>query len=873
MPTEDRSELVFNGAPEFLEWLYALDRRPWPLTSEKLLPIVHLRVEDAPGASRNLLEALRAHWTAHRLRGARQCVVVAPSETVTVNGVEQLLAAAAAQFFQGNRLVRGRGAPHFALASWLASLRGEAPEGLSEDTVLAQLTEHLSQYMLSSEAGASHGVRLETISDLPWWIKLLAHHLPRLALQIADRLFGPQRWFERRGGGQRQVTHPGEPAPLRGNLLTLAKRFAAPADPELTQRQVNALLVDALLQDLRRAHSRRGVFGRGRRRRTYPVLLLGGETQAAADLLIALQDVRNGRPRRGGFKRDPLLVVAAGPRPAFAISPRAREEAPGSPESAYERWHEDLMDAPRRDRDWLLRFVIPAPQPQTEAPDSRVRDWVKNIRPPLRVPWMSFVGVALLIAGVIAVPVTSHEFCRTWWSPSIRAWGLRDDMTLEDLGDDDRQCVGLAGEDPQRISGTLAGPIKMIRTTNAAVVHRDRYVTVVHLTMLSPGNEQGERATREELRGLAIAQRESLQSDVPIRVLLANAGANMEYADRAAQKIVAAASRDRRIVGAVGLGVSTRQTIDAVRRLGQAGLPSIGSATTADGLISASPYYYQVSPSNQRQAAFASRYGVANLRAKRARLYYSADPNDNYSGELATVMRHQLGAAGVEVTDYAGYRVSDDGRGEGVAQLGRRGCRAAKGPGEIVVYAGRAERFEHFLNGMKLACQNRYPRILATDDVSRFVLTGTDRNYPGLRLEYMALASSALWGHDCKVIQKQGSFYIRYEDVFGSACNENRDGRALLTFDALAVVRQAASNVLASDPTALEKQGIITGLPGIRGDGRVSGVSGDLDYSDPEAPRTPVDKAIMVLRATDGQPCLVKVEGRFSSQDKITSDC
>jgi hypothetical protein len=174
---------------------------------------------------------------------------------------------------------------------------------------------------------------------------------------------------------------------------------------------------------------------------------------------------------------------------------------------------------------------------------------------------------------------------------------------------------------------------------------------------------------------------------------------------------------------------------------------------------------------------------------------------------------------------------------------------------------------------MKLACQNRYPRILATDDVSRFVLTGANRKYPELRLEYMMLASSALWGTDCAATRRQGSFYIRYNDLFGGACDENRDGRALLTFDALALIRQAAANVLAKDPVALKTGGIITGLADIRGAGRVSGVSGDLDYSDSDAPQTPVDKAILVLRATKGQPCLVKVEGRFSSQERIAGDC
>jgi hypothetical protein len=268
---------------------------------------------------------------------------------------------------------------------------------------------------------------------------------------------------------------------------------------------------------------------------------------------------------------------------------------------------------------------------------------------------MSFVGLALLIAGIVAVPVSSREFCQPWWAPSVRPWppDVLDAMTLEDLGNGDEQCVGLAGDNPPRVSGELDEPVNLINKTNAQVMNNPDHITVVHLTMLSPGNEQGVRAAREELRGLAIAQQESLKDETPIRLLLANAGANMEYADRAAQKIAEAARRDRRIVGVVGLGLSTRQTIDAVRRLGRARLPSVGSATTADELIDASSYYYQVSPGNRRQAVFAARYASAELHAQRVRVYYSADPDDTYSAELATAMRDQLRAAGWPMRDPA----------------------------------------------------------------------------------------------------------------------------------------------------------------------------------------------------------------------------
>lgn len=871
----DHRELAFDGAAEFLTWLYDLDRRPWPLTREKHLPVVCLHVEEnADGASRRILVALREHWTRLRLRGARQCVLVVPSEEETGRGVEQLLAAAMAQFSQRSRLIGRQRAPHFALASWLASLHRDRPATLSEDEVIAKIRDHHSGYELSYQEeqesrDAVVNVPLHTISGLPWWILLPAYLLPRAALRVAGNVFGPQRWFEHRGEGRRQATLRGELEPLKGSLFSLAKRCAGIEGKPPTQRQIDALLVDAFLQDLRRLYSRARILGRGRRRLTYPVLLVPCEDRPASTaLLTAIADVRNGRPGRGSFKRDPLLVVATIPRAAGA-PPGPNEQDPGSPESAYEQWRGELEAAGRLQREWLLPFTIP-----TDPPPRNVRDRVRRVEAPRRVPWMSFACVLVLIAALVAVPVTSHEFCRPWWSPSVRLWPpeVRDEMTREDLRDGVEQCVGLVGEDPALVSAELDGPVNLINQTNDKVVRNDNYLTVVYLTMLSPGTDQGVRATREELRGLAIAQQESLNDEAPIRVLLANAGARMAYAEQTAEEIVEADQRGQ-LDAVVGLGISTEQTVAAVRRLGRADLPAIGSATTAEELLDASPYYYQVSAGNQRQAEFAAEYAANDLGARRARVYYSADPNDTYSSELAGVMRTQLTDARIEVNEYEGYRSTDNGPGKNIAQLGREACQATERPDEIIVYAGRAEHFERFLNGMKLRCQNRYPRILATDDVSRFVLSGTNAQYPGLQLDYMALASSALWGTGCDAIKKQGSFYINYDKLFKRACDENRDGRALLAFDALAVVRQAAINVLRGDPQVLWSQGINSGLDDIAGDGAVSGVSGDLDYSDPDAPRTPVDKAIMVLRATAGQPCLVTVAGKFSSQPKIEGDC
>ncbi|WP_154814433.1 hypothetical protein [Actinophytocola xinjiangensis] len=865
---EDHRELAFDGASEFLSWLYALDRRPWIFTREKLLPIVYLRHR----APRKYLSALADHWTRLRRRGPRQCVVVAAGGGSGDDGVEQLLAAALARFSRRTWLGRGQRAPHFALASWLAALRREKPSTLSEAEVIAKIRNHHSRYELAyQEARESPDpmirVPLDTISGLPWWIQLPAHLLPRAALRLADTVFGPQRWFERRGGSHRRVTVRGEAEPLRGTLFALAKRCAGIDGEVPSQRQIDALLADAFLQDLRRTYSRSRPLGGGRRRRTYPVLLLPSEGEPApAALVRAITDVRNGQPRRGTVKRDPLLVVVAGRLAGDGPEPEAQE--PGSPESAYEDWRADLAAAGRRQRVWLLAFEAPAQRaPQNE------RDRVRKVRPPGRVPWMSFASVLAVLAALVAVPVVNYEFCRPPLSSPIGLFPPepRDEMSREDLGDVD-QCVGLVGDSPPLVSPDLDDPIERIRQANAEALRAEHHLTVVHLTMLSPGTDQGVRATREELRGLAIAQRESLGSETPIRLLLANAGAGMRHADKAAREIIQAHHRER-IDAVVGLGISTEETIAAVRDLGRAALPAIGSSTTADELLTASPFYYQVSVSNKRQAAFAAEYATGDMRASSARVYFSGDPADTYSSELATAIRDHLDDT-VEITDHAAYRTTDTDDGESVFQLGREACTAAVDPDEIVVYAGRAERFGQFLNGMKSRCENRYPRILATDDVSRFVLEGTNRYYPNLRLDYIALASSALWGSECEAMKEQGSFYIHYDDLFTNACDENRDGRALLSFDALTLVRQAATNVLNSDPEFLWSQGIEPGLSKIRGEGRVSGVSGDLDYSDPAEPRAPANKAIMVLRITDtGQPCLVRVDGQFSSQNPITGSC
>jgi hypothetical protein len=346
----------------------------------------------------------------------------------------------------------------------------------------------------------------------------------------------------------------------------------------------------------------------------------------------------------------------------------------------------------------------------------------------------------------------------------------------------------------------------------------------------------------------------------------------MKYALTAAGKIVDRAKNDGRVVGVVGLGLSTEDTATAIQRLNKTNLPTIGSATTADDLVTASPLYYQVSPNNRREAQAAALY--ATRRGYRSvRIYYSGDDHDIYSKNLAADMKEEFANQHVQLRDFTRYQTSIGGPGIVMDLLGARACEATKNARELVVYAGRAEQFNAFLDGLKLSCQHDYPQILASDDVSRFVLVGQAKGYPGLKLEYMALASSALWGRDCKEASRNYSFYALYDQRFGGACDENMDGRAMLNYDALAVLRLAVANALQKG-SGFPPPGatIVSGLNDIRGDHKMAAASGDIDFGGANS-RVPVEKAILILRATEGQPCLAYTDGKLSTQPHIAQDC
>ncbi len=324
----------------------------------------------------------------------------------------------------------------------------------------------------------------------------------------------------------------------------------------------------------------------------------------------------------------------------------------------------------------------------------------------------------------------------------------------------------------------------------------------------------------------------------------------MDYGKEAAQEIASATRKDSSLVAVVGLAYSRKGTQDAIVDLGDKKLPMIGTSISATALATTTTqYYYQVAPTNEREAQVAA-YRARQLGARAAAVYYSGDPDDIYSVDLKNQITLAFGRQQIPVISKS-YRAGSTGEGADVSLLGREACSIQKDG--VVFYAGRTKQLRVFLNGMKNACQGNYPKIIIGDTAVKFVRTGELRNFPGLTLEYLSFASSLAFEPDCKAAAGKVAFLVGYGRMFGDECIRNRDSYAMLGYDALLVFTEAARN--AGDPHP-SGDAILRGLRDISGKRALLGASGIIDFPiSGDARSVPQDKAMLLLQITgDSDP-------------------
>jgi hypothetical protein len=862
------SGLLFPNSPNLLNFVERLIRRPrrWGVR-EKTLPIllfVDIWPRDSPldgiedrlrKRSRTIVGSVSEPAGSASLR--RQTV---PQSVIQLLDFLDEIVGELSQKFTRSRRLRF---PHYALVVWLVYLIGRSPAGDEgqPDQINQRLDDEFKEF-IRERYRLSHGEQdvHNLASDVPWWVRLAVRALPPAGLLLMRSTSSAPRWFRRRNTGL-----------VRTDSFTgLARRFMNWTAESISEDAVRELIVDAFLQDFRRAYRRTSLFGAGRRRTTYPVLILRRHRGATSvrGFVELVQRCRNLRvERRSGrtaSRWDPLLVITDLPdgvtAPAVAADPNPHSAA--NSESAYRAWLNRLDSVAPAGRERVLALRMP-PRPEPWVEPDGLRDELLDTRIPPSVPVVTpLLTTIALVTGLITAAVVTDNRC---WTPP---WAPM--MHRHDNASGISECVGLASpsfrffSDPRGVYGNRIDPMladrlrsveESIAEANDRVVEKANHRTIVNLAILSPTDPRSLKSQLEALRGLAVAQAESETSKAPLRVLLANAGDGLRYANEAVNAIGMASHSDPSIVGVVGLGISVSATREAARSLAGYRLPTVGTQLSATDLATrTTQYYHQVGPTNEREARVAAFFATMQLKVDSATVYYSNDPTDLYSTDLAQRSVVALKSFGIDATLAAYQQSPGNGPGEPVGELGQRAC-DAKGRNGLAFYAGRSERLLEFLRGMKASCEGKYPNLLVDDDVNRFAVDIGSAEFPGLTINYLAFASSLAWGDDrCEGASGKVGFYRGYFDAYHD-CRGTSEGISAVAYDAALVLRVAIeratqdTNVPPSGDLILGK---INEMVGVNG---VNGASGRFELTPGYANgRVPVDKAILVLKSEGGQP-------------------
>src|SRR5262249_4416044 len=589
-------------------------------------------------------------------------------------------------------------------------------------------------------------------------------------LAVATVLWGRGGWIGREPIGGRS----------RHGLYRLARAFVKEKLADRYPDDVGDLLVQAFLEDLRRAYRRWTPWGAGRRRTGYPWLLVDGVSDATAGKYLidaigrarnATADAAQGRtPWRARHldRIDPLLVVAAGEgrQPADAGTTH-----PADAPAAYRGGLNRLG----RSGGWTLPFDTDA---SVQAPGEAGR--LSQLGPlRLRRAVAAPLVLALFAAALVVVPFVNHARCDAWWSPSLRSPLIRVDADCVGVSDNPL-CDFVPDSVPDDVRPALRDVYSKIMATNEKVAARPDAVTIVNLSVLTPRTSNTYRALVEELRGAWLAQNTSA---IPIRMVLANGGEGpggrgLVAGDRVANKIIELAAEDSRVVAVAGIPLSTGGAQTAIRRLGSQALPVIGTLTSADDMANINEYYHQVGPNNLREARVAALYASRQLGVTRVSIFYSGDESDRYSRNLAEDAKIAFAERGIQIDQYKPYRAANDEEGLAPFSLGQGACPAR--PGYAVFYAGRSQYLEDFLLGMNNRCGDHSPPIIADDSVTRSILEGTMTKFPNVHLDYLSFANPAAW-RDCAKVP----YYKNYLDAFGGTCQTLTDGRSAAGYDAM----------------------------------------------------------------------------------------
>ncbi|WP_367138373.1 hypothetical protein [Saccharothrix sp. HUAS TT1] len=762
--------------------------------------------------------------------------------------------------------VNGRYGRHgfrrFELVYWLMNQRLDGADPESAATLLTRLRErdlrrHSGDDLMPREV-------LDTATETaPWWVRLVVRLVPSFLFRSKLRGLVPgseYRWLLRQ-----PYLAPHDPGTFMGfaERLTSALVPGRSAEPREDTGQLVKLLVNAFLEDVRRTYRRSWWRIRSARRTVYPVVLLDGirRDNGGYSLLKVVNDVRNDT---GAF--DPLVIISGSAKvPPDAETAAEREPTPVSQAShAYETWARRLAtdSRARRPTAWFLPLRVPdVTIVRGDVPPTATL----SVRP---APVWSRTSVLMIVAFVLLASVATVGYRHVRGIVAANdLWrhqhcGLdRDNPDAHTLERHDDDCVGVTtglvplfgqadGEDLERfnrVQQLIVDQNRRVLEAHARDPHRP-YATVVYVSAMGAARDVLASNTAR-LVGVAARQARLLDrtdADEPlIRVLLSNAGSAMQHGGALAGKLRAMVERDRSIVGVLGMALSSTPTRNTITELGGIGLPVVAATLSDDAMPTASRMYFQVSPTNDRQARVAARH-VRAAHPDRAGvvIVHSDDEQDFYAANLRADVAARFGEQGFRVREEP-YQPVSGGQGSGARRLGQALCDV--GDDEVVFFAGRPADFGKLLDGVSAGCKSDPPVLVAGDDIARYAADDTLRGqHPEIPFEYVSFAIGA---QGC---QAATEMHQTLRDLVPEQCegdaNPSLDGHAALTYDALYLFVHA---MIQLGPIPVSPGHVWKEMSDIGGPRALSGESGVIDFA---GGQVPIDKFTAVLRVADGEP-------------------
>ncbi|WP_344258953.1 hypothetical protein [Streptomyces sodiiphilus] len=713
------------------------------------------------------------------------------------------------------------------------------------------------------------------------WHNGIARQL--FVLRTNRRMTGSRAWFS-----DWTKRHTGDRA--TSGFFSEAQKLAPGGSWAEDAEQV---LMRALLADLDAAVKRR-LFSPWRARRTRFVILVGpvqGEAETAQQRVADFVRLYRAAVKDLSTKATVLVaLVSTAQRDALSV-PKA---------DGFAAAKRVLRESAGRQGGNTAEVALDIPDP-AQAADRSVEEYLRT-KPKIQPKQTIGLVPALMLRLTALLTLLALLAGAAWWAgaplPVIgKGAPCPDGQFPGSVGHD---CVGLSdgGSYFAGMSESFEPLFDAIHETNREVeklaATGTPVRTVVHFEPYTsrsrhPGAVQG--STLTELRGLALAHRQIwadvAHSDqvVALRVVLANAGPEFVDGVRVAERIVESA-REEQIVGVVGLGQSRTSTFRAMEVLDEHAIPMVGTTATADDMTLVSSRYYQLAPSNDRQARAAVSLlrdepivergdGEDPVRARAAVVV--RDENDVYSANLAERFAHHFReetGGEVEMLDYRpGYGIhaevpSDEpAPAQGFARIADATCAYLlnEEPDSVLFWAGREGDLMGFLSQYSRipACGSRIT-VLGGDAVANALnATHPVRQYPGLTLYYLA---HAVPGQE-QLSPLAEAFVHQYEEAYDpDEVSVRLDaGMAALGRDGLYVLREAAHQALSRlGESNFDHTNALTMLA----DGNVSlqGVTGVLEF-EAEGLRIPRDKPVYILRARVDRPEVVLRCGRFATSE------